>query len=225
MQPATIAETIAKALQGSDQDIDLAAVALEIARITYPSLDSAIYLRRLDEMAAMVECRRRDPLTLIESLNECLFERLGFRGNIEEYHDPRNSFLNEVLDRRTGLPITLSLVYMEVARRIDLPICGVGFPGHFLVKYPGEPEIVLDCFNGGKILLEPDCEERLQEVYGRPMAMNPLFLGAVTKKQMVTRMLHNLKVPYCDQILPQAALIDEILFAIQDLPPGNRRPN
>jgi len=206
--------TIVAALDGPEGQIDLAAVALEIARIAYPDLEAAPYLRRLDEMAALVEYQRGDPLSVIEALNECLFERLGFHGNRDDYYDPRNSFLNDVLDRRTGIPITLSVVYMEVARRIDLSLYGVGFPGHFLVKHPGDPEIVVDCFSGGQIMLQPDCEERLQAVYGRPVAFDPAFLNPVTKKQIVARMLNNLMVIYGHTQAPEMAQVEAILAAI-----------
>lgn len=205
----SIGLNVARSLDAPEDQIDLAAVALEIARIAYPDLDASPYLRRLDEMAALVEYQRGDPLSVIEAINECLFERLGFHGNRDDYYDPRNSFLNDVLDRRTGIPITLSVVYMEVARRIDLPLQGVGFPGHFLVKHPGEPEIVVDCFSGGQIMLQPDCEERLQAVYGRPVAVEPAFLNSVTKKQIVIRMLHNLLPIY-----GQTQQVEAILAAI-----------
>lgn len=210
-----LAQSIARALDAPESEIDLAAVALEIARIAYPDLNAAPYLRQLDEIAAQVECGRNDPLSVIEAMNECLFERLGFHGNREDYYDPRNSFLNDVLDRRAGIPITLSLVYMEVARRINLTLVGVGFPGHFLVKHPGDPEIVVDCFNSGKILLEPDCEVRLEEVYGRPLPLAPEYLQAVSKKQVVTRMLQNLLNTYTQrQDPPMIRQVQEILAAL-----------
>ncbi len=210
----SIGLNVARSLDAADDQIDLGAVALEIARIAYPALEPAPYLRRLDEMAALVEYQRSDPLSVIEALNECLFARLGFHGNRDDYYDPRNSFLNDVLDRRTGIPITLSLVYMEVARRIDLPLVGVGFPGHFMVKHPGDPEIVVDCFSGGQIMLQPDCEERLQTVYGRPVALDPAFLNAVTKKQIIIRMLNNLKVIYGQTQQTQLNQVEAILAAI-----------
>jgi regulator of sirC expression with transglutaminase-like and TPR domain len=211
----SLAAKIARALDAPEEQIDLAAVALDVARIAYPVLDAGPYLRRLDEIAAQVECGRTDPLSVIEALSACLFERLGFHGNRDDYYDPRNSFLNDVLDRRTGIPITLSVVYMEVARRIGLTLCGVGFPGHFLVKHAGDPEIVVDCFHGGRIMLPPDCEERLREVYGRPVALDPAFLNAVSKPQIIIRMLHNLAAIYGQtQQPPEAAQVQEILRAI-----------
>ena len=209
------AENIARALEGFENEIDLGRVALEIARTEYPELDQGPYLRRLDELARDVRPPRPDPLTMIEALNTCLFARQGFHGNTEDYYDPRNSFLNDVLDRRTGIPITLSAVYMEVARRLDFPICGVGMPGHFLVKYPGEPELFVDPFHGGRILMESDCEQRLRELYGPEAHLEPAFLEAVTKKQMVTRMLHNLKgIYFRNRQFRKAVAIEDILLAI-----------
>ena len=190
-------------------------MALQIARTAYSDLDLPPYLRRLDELAAGVAIERRDPLSVIEAINACLFEREGFRGNTEEYYDPRNSFLNDVLDRRTGIPITLSAVYMEVARRLDFPIWGVWMPGHFLVKYPGDPELFVDPFYGGKIMLQADCEARLKEVFGGETPLEPAFLQAVTKKQMVTRMLQNLKAIYFrNRDYPAALQIEDILLAL-----------
>ena len=130
----------AQLVQGPEAAIDLAQVALLIAKEEYPDLDVAVYLARLDAMGEEVQRLAGgspDPHRLIAALNEHLLQQLGFRGNPENYSDPKNSFLNEVLDRRTGIPITLSVVYLEVARRIGFPLHGVGMPGHFLVKYEG----------------------------------------------------------------------------------------
>jgi regulator of sirC expression with transglutaminase-like and TPR domain len=123
----------------------------------------------------------------------------GFRGNAEDYYDPRNSCLNAVLDRRLGLPITLSVVYLEVGWRLGLPLAGVGLPGHFVIKHAGagpEPEVMVDPFEGGVVLSEADCAERLRRVHGRPIPLEAHYLAAVTRKQILARMLTNLKHIY-----------------------------
>src|SRR5215207_1225767 len=143
-----------------DGAVPLAETALLMACEEYPQLELSPYLDQLDEIAAVVRPRLEPwftPLDTIEVLNEVLFEIVGFRGNVEKYDDPRNSFFNDVLERRTGIPITLSVVYLEIARRISFPIFGVGMPGHFLVKYADRSdEFFLDPFNKGQILTRED---------------------------------------------------------------------
>ena len=121
-----------------DGAVPLAETALLLACEEYPQLEISPYLDKLDEIAGLVQPKlnsRNSPLETIETINDVLFGVMGFRGNTENYNDPRNSFFNDVLERRVGIPITLSAVYLEVARRVSFPIVGVGMPGHFLVKY------------------------------------------------------------------------------------------
>ncbi|MBI4482757.1 MAG: tetratricopeptide repeat protein [Acidobacteria bacterium] len=184
----------------SEEGLPLAEAALLIAAEEYPDLEISRYLRRLDHMALQIRRHvgeSREPGRMIQQLNHHLFALEGFRGNEERYFDPKNSFLNEVLDRKVGIPITLSVVYMEVAQRLDFALLGVGFPGHFLVKYasPGL-EIVIDPFHQGALLTEEDCQRRLDQLYGGSVRLQPVFLSAVTKKQILTRMLTNLKGIY-----------------------------
>ncbi len=180
--------------------INLAEAALLIAKEEYPTLEVAHYLSQLEEMAGDV--RRLvgsppDPHRLIASLNDHLFQQLGFHGNTEDYFDPRNSFLNDVLDRRTGIPITLSILYMEVARRNGLRLKGVGMPGHFLVKYVGpDEEIVIDPFHGGALVSPADCQRLIDRVYQGKLTFEPRFLAAVGTRQILFRMLQNLKGVY-----------------------------
>jgi regulator of sirC expression with transglutaminase-like and TPR domain len=127
-------KNFAQEIQQSDTQIDLGASALYIAQEEYPDLDTAAYLNALDVMAMEVEERlpvERYPLKIIQSLNQYFYDDLGYTGNTEDYYDPRNSFLNDVIDRRIGIPITLSVVYLEVARRLDFPMVGINMPGHF----------------------------------------------------------------------------------------------
>src|SRR5262249_4003203 len=135
----------------------------------------------------------------ILALNGIMFLEIGFQGNAENYYDPRNSYLNEVLDRRLGIPITLSLVYMEVAKRIGFQLHGVGMPGHFIVKHrAGSGEIFIARFNEGRMRNEGDCANLVAEMSGGKLQIRPEHLVAATKKQILTRMLANLVRIYVD---------------------------
>ena len=191
-------ERFSRLVSGSDASVDLALASLIIAEGEYPGLDVARYLERLDAMGREVRGRLpRGQGPAIECLNAYLFGEEGFRGNVEDYYDPRNSFLNEVIDRRTGIPITLSMVYMEVARRAGLHVAGVGLPGHFLVRAEGRGRAVLvDPFHGGTLLSEADCQRRLDRVFEGRVRLEPSMLAACPRKAILARMLRNLKAIY-----------------------------
>jgi regulator of sirC expression with transglutaminase-like and TPR domain len=212
-------------------DQDLASAALIIPRLEYPHLDPAPYLALLDEMGRLARDRVEAvpaPLDVgdrVAALNAYLFEELGFVGNREQYEDPRNSFLNEVLTRRTGIPITLALVYIEVARRAGLRIEGVNFPGHFLLRCPAtqgagrhDPfarDLIIDAFHGGAVLSERDCRHLLRRHVGEEAAFDPSLLAPATKTQILVRMLLNLKRIYVRmRSFPQARDVTELLLAI-----------
>ena len=177
------------------EEIRLDEAALLLARTEYPALDLSAQMARLDALAARAECHpRQSPHANIANLNRLLFEEEKFSGNEKEYDDPRNSYLNDVLDRKMGIPITLSLVYQEVARRCGLPVVGVGFPGHFLTKYlAASGEILLDPYHRGAILSLQDCEEKLKAQFGEEAEFRPAYLVVSSTKQTLTRMLNNLK--------------------------------
>jgi regulator of sirC expression with transglutaminase-like and TPR domain len=205
----------------------LADAALIIARIEYPRLDPEPYLATLD---AMGEAARRaierecaasgDSRTSIgiRALNEYLFEQLQFVGNSDKYEDPRNSCLNEVLDRRTGIPITLSVVYMEVARRAGLQVDGINFPGHFLVRCPetqGSPHLIIDPFHAGALLSEHKCRLLLQKHVGSDVAFSKSLLAPATRLEIMVRVLINLKRIYVNmRSFPQARDVTELLLAM-----------
>ncbi|MFN7946518.1 MAG: transglutaminase-like domain-containing protein [Blastocatellia bacterium] len=184
----------------AENEIEPGRAALLIAAEEYPSLDPDTYLAQLDQFAAEVRAvlpSQTDPLIILLTLNDHLFNQLGFHGNTENYYDARNSFLNDVIDRRTGIPITLSVIYLEVARRLGLPVYGVGLPGHFLVRYrDAERDVIIDPFHAGRVLSVERCQEMFEEMYGGTVKFQLSFLSEVTTKQMLTRMLHNLKGIY-----------------------------
>jgi regulator of sirC expression with transglutaminase-like and TPR domain len=200
---SAVAETFATLVgrRVEDERIKLARAALTIALTEYPDLDVDAYVGRIDALALRVRARISEPGELaqtIAALNAVLFEEEGFRGNRDDYYDARNSFLNDVLDRKLGIPITLSLLYMEVGRRVGFPLFGVGMPGHFLVKhYDVEGrQVLIDPYNNGRVLTPADCQRRLDEIYSGQMPLQPEFLMPVNRRQMLTRMLNNLKGVY-----------------------------
>ena len=198
-----------------DEKIDLIRASLVIARTEYPKLEIEEYVGRVESLARRVAAEASDfDRVALASLNRILFQELKLRGNREDYYDPRNSFLNDVLDRGLGIPITLSILYMEVARRVGFPLSGVGMPGHFLLKHYGHDgqETLIDCFNSGDILSRQDCQSRLDEIYSGEMTLRPEFLHPISRRQILTRMLNNLKTVYLStrsfrKALPIADLI------------------
>ncbi len=191
--------------QDVDEDrISLERAALTIARLEYPDLDVERFIRVLDAFAHRVkQLLPVDPSATdnILALNQILFEEEAFRGNTEDYYDPRNSFLNDVLYRKLGIPITLALVYMEVAQRVGFPLFGVGLPGHFLLKHydiDGK-ETLIDAFSQGSVLSHEDCQQKLDKIYQQGVPLQPEFLHTVTRRQMLTRMLNNLRQIYLDK--------------------------
>jgi len=173
---------------------------LAIAQSEYPDLDVERYLRKIDDFAAQVRDRageNADAPRLIATLNFVLFTLVGLRGNAPDYYDPKNSFLNEVIERKRGIPISLSVLYIEVGRKAGLDLFGVLFPGHFLVKFANAGEdVVIDPFHRGAILSHAELQQRLDQVYGGGVELEKNFLAPASKKQILTRMLANLKNIY-----------------------------
>jgi regulator of sirC expression with transglutaminase-like and TPR domain len=211
-------EAFAQVLARDDVRIDLAHACLMIAQDAYPSLDVERYLGEIERMA--MRLRGRTPQTLspeerVAALNEFLFDELGYAGNTEEYYDPRNSYLNEVMERKTGIPITLSVLYMAVGRRVGLPLEGVSFPGHFLVRLRlRNGVLILDPFAAGAPQSATELRERLQRVIPAgaldKVAAGELpldqFLEPASNRQILARVLRNLKAIYRDADKPQEQL-------------------
>ena len=205
-----------------EEDINLAEAALLYAKVEYPDLDIEKYLRRIDLIAEEINknlSRGNDPNYLITEINRYLFSVAGFRGNREDYYDPKNSFLNDVLDRKKGMPIMLSVLYMEIANRLGLNLKGVGFPGHFIVKFEGSRELILiDPFNDGRILTESDCQKILDRIYLEKLHFRPEMLKSASKKEILTRMLTNLKNIYLGSknYLKALSIVEFILLITPD---------
>ena len=201
-----------------EAEIDLARACLLIAQDAYPGLDVEGYLGEIERFAARLRGRlqgSRGAEERVVELNQFLFDELGFHGNARDYYDPRNSYLNEVLDRRTGIPLTLSVLYLEVGRRIGLALEGVSFPGHFLVRLPLRGSmLVLDPFAGGEPQSETDLRARLRRVVPAgatgpvPLEELPLdqFLEPAGKRQILARLLRNLKGIYREADKPERLL-------------------
>lgn len=215
-------DAFAQMLARDESHIDLAHACLMIAEDAYPGLQAEPYLGEIERMALRLRTRAADrkakahfPEERVMALNQFLFDELGYRGNAEEYYDPRNSYLNEVMARRTGIPITLAVLYMAVGRRIGLPLEGVSFPGHFLVRLRlRRGVLVLDPFAGGAPLSEDELRTRLQRVIPKGVAGNvpvgelPLeqLLEPATPRQILARVLRNLKAIYRDGDQPERML-------------------
>lgn len=196
-----------------DSDIDLAEGALIIARDEYPDLDIPRYLEQIDSFAIDVAERLgddNDMETIITVLNDYLFKEQGFRGNMEHYYDPRNSLLNDVIDRRSGIPISLSIIYLETGRRLGLDLEGVSFPGHFLVRFNvGSGAVVLDPFFGGISLGEDELEFRLSRFGGESYLGESLedLLEPASNRSILERVLRNLRGIYMESSTHDKALL------------------
>ena len=203
-----------------DERIDLLRAALTFARIEYPEVDPEHYIRQVDELGRRVVARIQDPgepSQCIAALNHVLFQEEMFRGNTVDYYNPRNSYINDVLERKLGIPISLALLYMEVGRRAGFPLFGVGMPGHFLVKHYdlNGRSIIIDAFERGSVLSEEDCRHKLSAVSSGELKLQPDFLHTVTRRQMLTRMLNNLRSIYLlRRDLRRTAKVVDLVLAI-----------
>jgi regulator of sirC expression with transglutaminase-like and TPR domain len=211
-------ERFAAAVNANEAKLNLAEAALLVAAEEYPQLTPEPYLQRLDLLGERVKDRLADegaPPVVLNEISKLLFEEEGFRGNTEAYYDPRNSFLNDVLDRRLGIPLTLGIVFLEIGWRLGLPLRGVNFPGHFLLRYEGEAfRLLVDPFHGGQIRFEDQAQELLDRVYGGSVPMQPDYLRGASKHDILVRLLANLKTIYLNTRDDAKALaaIDRILL-------------
>jgi regulator of sirC expression with transglutaminase-like and TPR domain len=182
------------------KNVHLARIALELARDAYPELEIASYLGRIDELVERI--RRRCPSRttarqVLGQVNWALFIEEEMRGNLEDYHDPRNSYLNEVLDRRLGIPISLSVLYWSLAERLGLTVAGANFPHHFMLRVDdGDQTWFIDAFHSGSVIEPDECQRRLSEIVRKPVVLTDDMMAGCTIQSVVTRMLRNLKMIY-----------------------------
>jgi regulator of sirC expression with transglutaminase-like and TPR domain len=201
-------------LAGRSSRMALDQAALEIARIEFPDLDPAASIAQLDDFAAAIADRAgdlSDGEKFVRATNEYLFGELGFRGNEEDYYHPDNSCLNRVLETRLGIPITLSVIYIEVARRLAKPVAGVGLPGHFIVLYDdGQFRSWIDPFHAGALVDEAQCRELSQME-----TLDPAMLAPIDKRHIAMRMINNLRRVYFNRREPEKAVrILDLLLAV-----------
>ena len=180
-----------------EPDFDLESACFLLAKIEYPELDIQQYVNKIDQLA--LEAKRRlygipGDRDKVEVINHFLFDEKGFHGNEKSYYEPENSYINKVLDRQTGIPISLSAIYLFLARRLNLPVCGVGFPGHFLLKYRSNSRpFFIDAFNSGQILSQQDCKHFLRKM---GYTFHPYYLNASGSRDILGRMIRNLVLIY-----------------------------
>lgn len=212
-------ERFARLLERDDAEIDLGRAALLLAQVEYPTLDVDLYLCRFDDMAGVVSSRlgsERGPGEVVGTIAAYLHGELGFQGNAGDYYDPRNSYLNDVLDRRLGIPITLAVLYLQIGERLGLPFEGIGMPGHFLLRYadPLSP-LLVDPFASGVVVGDEECRARMRSLYGEGATLHPSMLAAVGVRSILFRMLTNLKHVYVQrQDLDRAARTAGLLLAV-----------
>jgi len=196
--PSRIRRHFLEMIQRPDAEIDLAHAALLVAAENDPALDVDAEMARLDRWAEELG-RRIDPtwnnLQRLARLRTFMYEELGFKGDVRGYYTPANSLLHSVMSRRLGIPLTLSIVFMEIGWRIGVPFEGVGFPGHFLVRLPGEPgDLLLDPYDHGASVHEEDCRRMIELTTGGTVPYDPSMIRSLGKRDMIARLLFNLKV-------------------------------
>jgi len=205
-----------------DAKIDVAEAALVLASEEYAEIDVDAYLRRFDALAEKARRYVGDTSSArerIDRLNGFLFVEEGFAGNRDDYYDPRNSYLNDVLDRRKGIPISLAMVYCELAKRLSLPVYGVSFPGHFLARHLGDPDVIIDPYVG-KVISPEECARRLEGIYGSEVRFDERMLEPAGPREILSRMLNNLKQIYVEQndFLRALRCADRIVMLQPDSP-------
>ncbi|MEI7926240.1 MAG: transglutaminase-like domain-containing protein, partial [Chloroflexota bacterium] len=198
-------ERFRETVAGPPDEVPLARAALLVARAEYPHIDVDAYERRLQDMAeTLTQQIGRQPFrprarAMIQTVNQLLFRELGFRGNADHYEDPRNLYLSDVLSERLGVPVSLAIVYAEVCQRAGLDVQPVGLPGHVICRYtPSDPtdeadELLIDVFNGGRVLTRHNCQELVRGAFGARVPFKDYYLANLLPRQVIQRLLHNLK--------------------------------
>ena len=214
MGAVTATDAFVALVQGPENALALDHAALLLAAHASPDLDVGAQLDRIDELAA------RCPEPTLDGIRRLLFQDMGFAGDFDDYSDPRNSFLDQVLDRRRGIPISLSVLMMEVGRRVGVPLEGVGLPGHFLVRHAGTPGVVIDPFHGGRLLDADQCAELFSTLFGEAATLPASMLEAARPRAILARMLANLKHSYVDRRDPASLIwVSRLRAAIPGVAP------
>jgi regulator of sirC expression with transglutaminase-like and TPR domain len=206
-----------------EQQVRLAEAALYIASDEYPEIDIRLYLNLLNEWSTTLKktVSRKPAPSRLEVLNDLLFEKMQFSGNIDNYYDPKNSFLNHVIDSRKGIPISLSVIYLELAWNLGLDAAGVGFPGHFLVRINDDGKFLyVDSFYRGRVMTVSDCMEFWNDISEGELEFQDSFLTSINKRQILIRMLRNLKSIYLEQknYKKLISVLDKIVILHPQLP-------
>jgi regulator of sirC expression with transglutaminase-like and TPR domain len=209
----TATDAFVALVQGPEKALALDHAAFLMAAHAKPELDVSAQLDRLDAIAA----RCQEPT--LDGLRQLLFEELGFAGDTEDYTDPRNSFLDQVLDRGIGIPISLSVLTMEIGRRLGVPLEGVGMPGHFLVRHTGAPRVLIDPFHGGRTLDADQCADLFSTLFGTTATLPLSVLEGASPRSILARMLANLKHSYVDRRDPASLIwVSRLRAAIPGVP-------
>ena len=210
-----------------DHLIEVARAAMLLAASEYPRINVDGELFTFQRLAGSISSKfldGDDPLYAMNTLSEALFDDVGFHGNTEDYYDPRNSYLNQVLQRRTGIPVTLAVVYMEVGRRLKVPLLGVGMPGHFLVRHAEIDNLFVDPFHGGYLLSADECREMLEARAEGPFKWDDSLLEPVSNRQILARIIRNLKAIYMyDEDYVRALVVSDFALALEPHSAENRR--
>jgi regulator of sirC expression with transglutaminase-like and TPR domain len=204
-----------------DENVRLDVAVLQLATVEHPELHLEPFLELLDSHAKELSERVNDDTEgeeFVELLNEYMIDELGFQGNDEDYYNASNSCLNDVLTNRVGIPITLAVLYMEIGRRLNRPIFGIGLPGHFLAQYDdGDFCTYIDPYNGGRLLADSDCYHLAKEITGIDVSADPTVLAPVSKRHIAIRMLNNLRAVYFRSQEPRKAV--EVLTLLIEADP------
>ncbi|MDA1189196.1 MAG: transglutaminase-like domain-containing protein [Chloroflexi bacterium] len=199
MNKETVLEEFARATEVPDEELDLSKTAFLIASMQYPDLDFEHEFGVLDSIAAGASrwiTEDMEALQAVNALSRWLFDDLGFAGNHDDYYDPKNSYLNDLLDLRLGIPISLSLLYIEVGRRVGVPLVGIGMPGHFLVRHRDEESLFIDPFHKGILLSVDECRKRFHKMTNNSVPWEAGHLAPIRNRDFIARMLRNLKTIY-----------------------------
>ena len=227
MAQVSVLSQFAEVTDKPDYQIDVARAAMLLAAAEYPQLNVERELFAFQRLAGAISSKfldDDDPLYCVNVISEHLFDDMGFRGDADNYYDPRNSYLNQVLERRTGIPITLAIVYMEVGRRLKVPLLGIGMPGHFLVRHREIENLYIDAFSGGILLSEEECRDIVGELANGGLSWSPDLLKPVSNREIIARMIRNLKAIYMtDEDFVRALTISEFALALDPLSAMYRR--